>query len=57
MMGRIDMYGWISFILIKDVIYQGGVDYNKDIIELYIYYDKFLVDGSKGFYFNKNCIL
>ena len=44
-----------SFTLMKGATYKGGAVHNTDIIELYIYYDISVADGSKGHYSNKNC--
>lgn len=52
--GRIAMYGCANFILIKDATYKAGTVYNIDIIELHTNHDKFVADGSKRPYSNKN---
>lgn len=53
-MGSIAMYGCANFILIKDATYKAGTVYNIDIIELHTNHDKFVADGSKRPYSNKN---
>lgn len=53
-MGRIAMDGCASFPLIKDTTYKAGAVYNTDIIEFYTYHDRFVADGRKRPYSNKN---